>query len=451
MRIPDRRLILAGLLLFCVADPARAQQPRQLTLEEAKQIAWTGNPALRGARTNQEAAELERRQAWNNVYLPQVGSSLNFSIGRFRRYTAEDFDGEPLADPYSVEAVSSSTSQSISLSMQLFSYAGWLGLGSARTAERQAEQALDVEMQRIGAEVERRFYTALLADDAVRLEELFTKTARERLAAEEARLSAGVSLPSDRLGAEIELLDQENRLEQARGEALKARLQLLDVLGMRDDIELQPVGTVPAAFDPSSISRDAVVERALREGPQMRQAEMSIESSRMRQRQARAFRWPSVRGSASYSRNRSTSGSDAFWDVNPQNRGYSLGLQVSIPIPILRFNENLSIRAADLSHERTVADYESTRASIERQVQAALIDLNNAWRGLESARRSAALSAERARLAGEQHKHGTITFVELQQINDRDAQAQRAMLNARFGFTNALLALEALLGGPLSR
>jgi outer membrane protein TolC len=133
-----------------------------------------------------------------------------------------------------------------------------------------------VETHRIGAEVERRFYAALLADDAVRLEELFTKTARDRLAAEESRLSAGVSLPADRLGAEIELLDQENRLEQARGEALKARLQLLDVLGATDDVELQPIGAVPAAFDPSGISEQSVVERSLRESPRVRQAEMNM-------------------------------------------------------------------------------------------------------------------------------------------------------------------------------
>jgi outer membrane protein TolC len=137
--------------------------------------------------------------------------------------------------------------------------------------------------------------------------------------------------------------------------------------------------------------------------------------------------------------------------VNPQNRGYDVGLQVSIPIQILRFNEDLSLRAADLSHDRLVEDYEITRASIEREVRSALIDLNNTWRGLESARRSATLSTERARLTGEQHKYGTITFVEMQQINDREAQAQRAMLNARFAFMNALLTLEALLGGPLQR
>src|SRR5687768_1828929 len=193
MRNPDRRVILAGLLLqLAAADAITAQTPRPLTLDEAQQIAWTSNPAVRRALTEQTTADLRRRQAQNDVYLPDIGSSLNFSIGRFKRYTAQDFAGEPLADPYYAEAVSSSTSQSVGISMQLFSYSGWLELGGAKTAVRQSDQALKVEMQRTGAEVARRFYRVLLADDGVRLEERFTTTARERLEAENARLKAGV-------------------------------------------------------------------------------------------------------------------------------------------------------------------------------------------------------------------------------------------------------------------
>src|SRR5690606_16749092 len=104
---------------------------------------------------------------------------------------------------------------------------------------------------------------------------------------------------------------------------------------------------------------------ALLAGPDVRQAEMSIESSDIRRRQARAFRWPTVRGTASFSRNRSVEGSEAFWDVNPRNRGYNVGLSVSVPVPVLRFNEDLNIRSTDISHERAVADLASTRASVE--------------------------------------------------------------------------------------
>ena len=443
--------VMLLLLLVSVSDGYAQQAARELTLDEAKRIAWTSNPGVRRAQRDMTLAELRQRQARNNVFIPQFGSGLNFSIGRFRRYTAEDYAGEPLPDPYYAEAVSSSTSQSVRLSMQLFSFGSWLELGNAKRSVRQSEQAMTVEAHRAGAEVERRFYRVLLADDAVRLEEQLTSTARERLEAEKGRLAAGVSLPADLLGAEIEVLDQEMRLEQSQGEALKARLQLLDALGMAEDVPLQPVGTVPEAFDPATLSDDAIVERALRSSPSIVEAELALENSRMQQRSARAFRWPTVSGSASYSRNRSTAGSEAFWELNPQNRGYDVGLSVSVPIPLLRFNENLNIRAADVSHRHAMQNDATTRATVERQVRAALIDLDNAWRGLQSAERRAALSAERARLAGEQYRYGTITFIEFQQINDAGAQSQRALLNARVGFTNARIALEELLGGPLEQ
>ena len=93
MHKPISRLILTLLFLVPAADAAGQQAPRTLTLDEAKRIAWTRNPGVRRAVTDVSLAELRRRQARNNVFVPQFGSGLNFSIGRFRRYTAEDFAG----------------------------------------------------------------------------------------------------------------------------------------------------------------------------------------------------------------------------------------------------------------------------------------------------------------------------------------------------------------------
>jgi outer membrane protein len=447
-----RALLCVILVQLSFAAPAAARQTTQaLTLEEAKRIAAAQNPAARRALASRDLAEVRERQAYNGVFRPQFGSGLNFSIGRFRRYTAEDFTGQPLENPYYAQATSSSTSQSIGMSMELFSGSRWLELSGARAGVRQSQAALSTELHQVGAEVERRFYRVLLADDAVALEERLAATARERREVQKHRVAAGMALPVDLLGAEIEVLDHESRLEESRGEALKARLQLLDALGMTRDVELELAGTVPEAFDPSHIGADAVVARALRSSPRVQQAEMELENSHLQRRRARAFRWPTVRGNAAYTRNRATAGSDAFFELFPKNWGYDVSLQVSLPVPILRFNENLGIAAAEISHTRVAEDDATTRATLERQVRAAVIDLNNSYRSLESARRRAELSTERARLAMEGNRHGTVSFIEFQQYNDQEAQAHRALLNARVAFTTVLLALEELLGEHLER
>lgn len=451
------RAILHVLVLLIVgAAPVAGRQvsptpSRHLTLEEAKRIARAQSPAARRALTSQELAEVRERQSYNSVFRPQFGSGLNFSIGRFRRYTAEDFTGEPLDQPYYAQATSSSTSQSIGMSVELFSGSRWLDLRGARAGLRQANANLATELQRVDAEVERRFYNVLLADDAVALEEGLTASARDRYAVQKQRVAAGMALPVDLLGAEIEVLEQESRLEALRGEARKARMRLLDALGMTDAVELSLSGAVPEAFDPSGIVEDDVVRQALRSSPLIQQAETDLENSDLQRRRARSFRWPTVGGSARYTRNRATSGTDAFFELFPRNWGYDLALQVSLPVPILRFNENLGIAAAEISHGRVAADVATTRASVERQVRAALIDLNNSYRNLESARLRARLSSERARLALEGNRHGTVTYIEFQQYNDREAQAHRALLDARVAFTSVLLSLEELLGGPIER
>ncbi|MGH7470856.1 MAG: hypothetical protein ACRENP_23155 [Longimicrobiales bacterium] len=80
MRIADTRLVIASLLLqFATVEAASAQAPRQITLDQAKQIAWERNPAVRRAETERTTADLRRRQAQNSVFIPQFGSSLNFS------------------------------------------------------------------------------------------------------------------------------------------------------------------------------------------------------------------------------------------------------------------------------------------------------------------------------------------------------------------------------------
>jgi outer membrane protein TolC len=448
-----KTVLQAGLFVAHVlcAGALSAQAPRPLSVEEAQRLARSENAVSRRAVANLSLADVREQQAFNSVFKPQFGSGITFTTSRFRRYTAEDFAGQPLENPYYAQAVSSSATQSIGMSMELFSHSRLLELRGSRSGVRQARASLEAELHRVDSDVERRYYRVLMEDDAVALEERLTSSARERLEVQRHRLAAGMALPVDVLGAEIEVLEQESRLEHVRGEARKARLLLLDALGMTDDVAFELTGAVPDAFDPSRLDAQQIITRALTSSPRVRQAAFELENSELQRRRARSFRWPTVRGSAGYARNRATSGTGAFYELFPKNWGYDMSLQVSLPVPILRFNENLGVSATEISHARLTHEDALTRAALERQVRAALIDLGNGWRNLESAGRRAELSSERARLAREQHRHGTIAFIELQQYNDREAQAQRGLLDARIAFTMALLALEELLGGRLDR
>jgi outer membrane protein TolC len=85
----------------------------------------------------------------------------------------------------------------------------------------------------------------------------------------------------------------------------------------------------------------------------------------------------------------------------------------------------------------------------ERDVRAAALELTNAYQSLQLAEQRVGLAREREQLALEQYRLGAIDFTSLQNILDRTAQAERAVLDARFGFITARVNLEERLGGRL--
>jgi len=79
-------------------------------------------------------------------------------------------------------------------------------------------------------------------------------------------------------------------------------------------------------------------------------------------------------------------------------------------------------------------------------VRAALVDLRNAYRSLELAERSAEFARQRVELAQEKFRLGSLSFADLQRFIDDAAREERAAIDARFAWINAVIALEQHVG-----
>jgi outer membrane protein TolC len=86
---------------------------------------------------------------------------------------------------------------------------------------------------------------------------------------------------------------------------------------------------------------------------------------------------------------------------------------------------------------------------VDRDVRAAIIDLDNAYRTLRLAEEQVALNRERLELTQERYRLGGSDFTTLQNVIDRTAQAERQALEALFGFIGARIGLEEKLGHRL--
>lgn len=445
-----RRLRCAVLALL-LGGPAAAQEvPARLTLDDALRLAELHNPSLRKAANDARVAEWNVRQAWA-AFLPDLRSSLSFSAGRSTRFIGEDDFGRPVESPTSLTTESSSASQGLTAGVTLFDGGANLRtLGARRSEARAADAGIRAQAVTVAAQVERAFYQALRAQRNIALEEQLLASARDRQERSEALLRLAASDQVDVLGARADVASQRQRLEQARGDAARARLALLRAVGVEGAGDFELAGDLPAVFDPAAVDVAALAASALAGSPVLQQRLAQAEAAARRASAARGSRLPTVSLNGSYGRSTSTTGYGAVGDFNPRNSAASLGFTLSLPL-FNRFGTSAQIAQAAAAAEDAAEDVRAARLELETQVRSAHVDLVNAYRSLELAEESAQLSRDRLELAQEKFRLGAISFTELQNVTDRTAQAERSALDARFSFISARIGLEETLGRRLER
>lgn len=445
-------IALAALLTVSAATAVAQAPPDTLTLADALRLARENSPQYRQALNDIRVASAQVRQSWG-AFLPSLSASIGYSGMSTRTSTGEGNFGEVIEDEERV-VESSSASHGVSARLMLFDGgAMFRRVSAARAQEAAAEATVAASLSRLDAAVERAWHDAQRAERLIELEERLLASAKERLERSEQLFRLAAATQVDVLGAQVDVASQEQILAAARDEARKSRLALLEMIGLRpQDAEsfAIPAG-MPAAFDPAALDMDALVAQALQASPVVLHQQALAEAADRQASAARAARWPSIDANLSYSRSLREPGAfDAFGRFNAQQRGFSFGLSATLPI-FSNFRTAANIAQAEANAEDAREQERATRLQTEREVRAAVIDLENAYRQLALAEQKAALSAQRLELATEQYRLGALDFLRLQRVIDETSNAERQALDARYGFVRARVALEEKLGAPLLR
>jgi outer membrane protein len=445
------RVILAATMLGAAVLPTVVHgQPARLGLDDALRLAREHNPAFQRTRNDLHVASAAVRSAWGS-FLPAVSASMGFSGSRSKAVTGQDPFGHPVRLDEPRTARGSSATQGISSGITLFDGAASIGNLRAQRALFAGTGALvDAQEVQLVAQVSREYYQALRATRLIALEEALLESARDRLERTEQLMRLAARNRVDVLGAQADVAQAEQNVERARGDAAKAHLALAAEIGIEPTAVLALDSVLPPVFDPAGLDVDALVAGALAESPAVRQRAAAADAARHRATAARARRWPTITASAGYNRSMTLQDYGAFGELNPQNYGFSFGVNASVPV-FSRFQVGAQVAEAAAAVEDAEHDLRAARLAAERDVRAAAIDLANAHRSLRLAEQNAELSRERQELTQEQYRLGGVTFTELQNVIDRTAQAARQALDARFAFIDARLNLEARLGAQLER
>lgn len=444
-------MIRSALVLLCAAAPLAAQQiPQNLSLEQAQELARLHNPDFLKVQNDVGVAAAAVRQGYGR-FLPSLNTSLGFNGSNSSTLTGEDEFGRPVSEQRRVESERSGASQGVSLSMTLFDGgANVRQLGAARAGQVETDARVRAVANRLRAQVARDYYAALRAEQLIALEEKLLAARRDDLERTEKLLAVAASKYVDVLSARVDVATAEQNLDQARGNAQKTRLTLAQTLGVGGAASFVLGSAAPEVFDPKALDIEVMVRRAVTASPAVLQATAAQRASEQRNSAARGSRWPTVRGTAGFNRGTQLSGYDAFGELNPQNRSFSFGIDVSLPL-FNGFSTSAQIAQTDAAELDAREDVRAQKLLVERDVRSAFIDLNNFHRAAQLAGLRAELSRERMTAAQEEFRLGAIQFFQLQQYVDQAARAERDLLDARFNFINGLIALEEKIGATVER
>jgi outer membrane protein len=453
----NRTLLLsAAVAVAASTSPAGAQTPQaeripaQLTLEDALRLAHAHNPGFLQTNNDDDVAQASVRSAYGR-FLPSVSGSMG--VGGSQTHTVTYLNPitqrpERLDDPQTTSG--SGLNQNVSVSMTVFDGgASFKNLDVQKTNARNAETNILIQRNALDAAVRNGYFQALRSTQNIALSEQLLASAQQRLAQTEALYRMASRQTVDVLGAKASVAEQQMALEAAKNDAIKGRLALARTMGIASDGEYQLVGSVPDIYDPARLHVDSLVAIARRLNPVLARQQILATIAEKQVGIANASRLPSIGASFGFGRSVSVPNYSAYKYLNPQNSSMSFGLSMSLPI-FSQFSKSASVASARAAAEDANLALTDVALQIETDVRTAYIDFTNAYHASQLADLRASLSNERLALSQDQYQRGTITFAELQQIIDAATSAQRAALDARFGWISALINLEQRVGAPIA-
>ena len=438
-------IVLAGGQRVGAQQMASDGEVTVLTLQDALVRAAEYNPQYRQAVNRMDLAEPQRREALGR-FLPDL--SLSYRTGQnFRREsTALDFFGNPLENPEVNTITSSSTNQSASLGVQLFSGGSrFHQLGQARAQAHADRLSASRELNSILAEVQRQFLVAQRQKARLEVE-------MELLAARERDVELSTSLfelasigRSDLLATELELEGQRLSVNTAQANFRKGLLALRKAIGDPALAALDVERRQPESFDPADLDVDGLVDLALRESPTVGAANATLEVRRAALNGQRSDRWPTLSLSTSISRGSFGPDRTELFAFDPEDFNGGLSLSVSIPV-FSRFTTSRAIAAADVDLRNANETLRQTELDLEEQIRARYVDLETAWASLAERTRRLEIATERLGIVEEEYRLATKSIEDLRAAIREEASALRDALDQRFEFAGALLGLYEAAG-----
>ncbi len=414
------------------------ESARKISLGEAIRLAQQNSPQAIQAEGTERTSKAARVSA-----IGAIMPSATLSAGRVIQFgggqTRTNQNGEQVA-------IASAPTNSTGLSLNMTLFDGGQRLYNLRTAKSQIEaaQANRVAVKyNVALSVKQQYYAVLAAiesEDAARFQ---MAQANEQFKTSIAKVGAGVATRSDSLRGVIQVGNAQLALINAQGSKEAGDAALTRLVGSE----------VPVTADPKSLQENmaalpdsAELAGLAKNGPAVEQARATLDAAEESRKASKTTYLPSL--SASYSR--SGSGTDPRFGLGNDPYSYNGRLSFSLSYPVFNnFQREEQVVRAKVAEVNAQAALRDTQLGAQEALTQYIGALRGASQRVAVQAASVTAAEEDVRVQQQRYNIGASTLLDLITSQAALAQAQQALIQARYDYRIARAQLEALIGREL--
>jgi outer membrane protein TolC len=274
----------------------------------------------------------------------------------------------------------------------------------------------------------------LRTQERLKIAQLSLKSAQDFLEINQALIEAGRLAPVDIVQSETDVANRQVSLIEAQNSFDAARLALLNILDIDQNVAIVPAEVLTAS--PVPLDSNKLMQLALANQPEYLKAQLDIDRTNLTLLQAQNNRLWDLSLNTSY-------GYD-FSSTSDVRAGLGLSYEFGNLTAEQDFQRS---RVNQLQAENTLQEQ---RKSLELKVTDSIRDARLSFAQVELARKATELSEKQLEIAREKQKLGRpITVFELVRLQNDLVQARNQELNATISYLNALTRLDQTLGTTL--
>ena len=426
-----KRTITAAMLLALSALTMQAQQA--WTLDDCIQYALEHNISLQKARLQQQSAA-EDVNARQGALLPTLSAQTNQSVG----YRPWQDNGIATVTNGQVNTKVDKTyyNGSYGLNAQWTVWNGGRNRNNVRLSQLQEQQATLQTEQQANSIEERicQLYTqCLYLSDAIGVSQTTLATSRKNEERGQQMVEVGLLAKADLAQLSAQRANDEYQLVEAESQLANYKLQLRQLLELGAEQEFDIV--VPASTDEQALADipalPTVYEQALATRPEIENARLGIESSKVSVAIAKAGWLPTLSLTGGLSTSTNSLSANGWGNQMKTNVNTQAGLSLSIPIFDGRQTKT-SVAKAQLQQQQAVLDLQEQQKQLYQTIEGYWLDATTNQQRLRAATTSTESQQASYDLLQEQFNLGLKNIVELMNGKDALMQAQQNRLQAKY-------------------